>query len=129
MLLEILSSELLLLLLLPCNINALNYSPYSEYKYTDNLVKKQENCQVEELKKYKFYKLEKDYTDNYHNSNFKDDYYIYKDSEYIYSDVIKSQVKPSSHEIVDLEEKKYTYYRRLPRHRQINRSAFCQRTS
>ena len=101
---------LFLLLLIPFNVFAINYSPYSEYKYTDNYVKENENCQVEELKKYKFYKLEKDYTNNYFNSTYKDDYYIYQDSEYIYSDLITSDIKPNTNEVTDLQEKQYTYY-------------------
>lgn len=101
---------LFLLLLIPFNVFAINYSPYSEYKYTDTYVKENENCQVEELKKYKFYKLEKDYTNNYFNSTYKDDYYIYQDSEYIYSDLITSDIKPNTNEVTDLQEKQYTYY-------------------
>lgn len=108
-----------LLLLIPINVFAVNYSPYSEYKYTDNYVKENENCQVEELKKYKFYKLDKDYTSNYYNYDYKDDYYIYRDTEYIYSDLITSDVKPNVNEVIEFEEKKYTYYQEYRKLRYI----------
>lgn len=110
---------LFLLLLIPFNVFAINYSPYSEYKYTDNYIKGNDNCEVQELKKYKFYKLEKDYTDNYFNSSFNDNYYIYKDSNFIYSNLISSNIKPDINEVTELNEKTLTYYQEYNKLRYI----------
>lgn len=110
---------LFLLLLIPFNVFAISYSPYSEYKYTENPVKENELCEVEELKKYKFYKLEKDYTDNYFNSSYQDDYYIYQDSNFIYSDLVSSSIKPDINEVIDINEKSLTYYQEYNKVRYI----------
>ena len=115
---------LFLLLLIPFNVFAINYSPYSKYKYTENPVKENELCEVEELKKYKFYKLEKDYTDNYFNSSYQDDYYIYQDSNFIYSDLISSNIKPKIDEVTEIDEKTLTYYQEYNKLRYINFNNF-----
>ena len=99
---------LLFILLIPINVFGVSYTEYSDYLYTDTYMENSDLCEVEEIKKYKYYYLERDYSD-YYNSLYESDYYIYRDDDYILSDFISTSVKPN-HEVSDLTEQSFTYY-------------------
>lgn len=113
---------LLFILLIPINVFGISYTEYSDYLYTDTYMENSDLCEVEEIKKYKYYYLERDYSD-YFNSLYKSDYYIYRDEDYILSDFITTDIKPV-HQVSDLSEQTYTYYQEYQKVKYIILSNF-----
>lgn len=109
---------LFIILLIPINVFGISYTEYSDYFYTETFMENSDLCEVEEIKKYKYYYLEKDYTVDYYNNQYLDDYYIYRDDEYVLSDSISTNVKPE-HDVYNLEKNDFTYYQEYQKVRYV----------